>query len=163
MQIENGTIYDMEPIITWDTPERHYMEKNSDWYWAVGIISFTAAALAFMFGQVIFGVLIIVSAVALTLHASTAPRVIHVEINDRGLILDKTLYPFLHLESFWIDPNNYPPKIILKSQKNFMPYLHVHIAEDIDPESVRQLLLTYIAETEHEEPLTIKLMERLGF
>jgi len=28
---------------------------------------------------------------------------------------------------------------------------------------VRQVLLTYIAETEHEEPLTVKIMERLGF
>ena len=96
----------MEPIIAWDAPERHYTEKNSDWYWAVGIISFTAAALAFMFGQVIFGILIVVSAVALTLHASVAPRIVHVEINDRGLVLEKTLYPFLHLESFWIDPDH---------------------------------------------------------
>ena len=153
----------MEPIISWDAPERHYTEKNSDWYWAVGIISFTAAALAFMFGQVIFGILIVVSAVALTLHASTAPRIVHVEINDRGVILNDSLYPFLHLESFWIDPYHNPPKIILKSQKTFMPFVHIHIAEDIDPESVRKVLLTYIAETEHDEPLTVRLMERLGF
>jgi len=153
----------MEPIISWDALERYYTEKTSDWYWAVGIISFTAAALAFMFGQVIFGILIVVSAVALTLHASVEPKAVHVEINDRGLILNKTLYPFLHLESFWIDPDRYPAKIILKSQKNFMPFINIHIAEDIDPEVVRQVLLTYIAETEHDEPLTIKLMERLGF
>ena len=153
----------MEPIITWHAPERHYTEKNSDWYWAVGIISFTAAALAFMFGQVIFGILIVVSAVALTLHASVAPRIVHVEINDRGIILDDASYPFLHLESFWIHPDHYPPKIILKSQKNFMPFIHIHIANDLDPETVRQVLLTYIAETEHEEPLTVKIMERLGF
>jgi len=153
----------MEPIISWDTPERHYTEKSSDWYWAVGIVSFTAAALAFMFGQVIFGILIVVSAVALTLYASVAPRIIHVEINDRGIIVDKTLYPFLHLESFWIDPHYYPSKIILKSHKTFMPYLHVHIHDDVDPEEVRRILLTYIAETEHEEPLSVKLMERLGF
>ena len=153
----------MEPIISWDAPERHVAEKNSDWYWAVGIISFTAAALAFMFGQVIFGILIVVSAVALTLYASITPRVLHVEINDRGIIVDNTLYPFLHLESFWIDPHYFPSKIILKSQKTFMPFMHVHIDENIDPEEVRQILLNYIAETEHEEPLSVKLMERLGF
>jgi len=153
----------MEPIISWDTLERHHTEKNSDWYWAVGIISFTVAALAFMFGQVIFGILIVVSAVALTLRASVAPRMIHVEINDRGIVLNDALYPFLHLESFWINPHSYPPKIILKSQKTFMPFLNIHIGPDVDPESVREVLLTYIAETEHEEPLTIRLMERLGF
>jgi hypothetical protein len=153
----------MEPIISWQGPEHRYVEKNSDWYWAVGIVSFTAAALAIMFGQVIFGLLIVVSAVALTLHASVAPRVIRTEINDRGIIVDKTLYPFLNLESFWIDPHHYPSKVLVKSQKTFMPFLSIHIPDDVNPEDVRQVLLTYIAETEHQEPVTLKLMERLGF
>jgi hypothetical protein len=153
----------MEPIISWDAPERHYTEKNSDWYWAVGIIAFTAAALAFMFGQVIFGLLIVVAAVTLTLYASVPPRNVHVEISDRGITLNNVLYPFLHLESFWIDPTSYPPKILLKSHKTFMPFVHIHINAEVNPEDVRNILLTYIAETEHEEPLSVKLMERLGF
>jgi hypothetical protein len=153
----------MEPIIAWDAPEHLQTEKNADWYWAVGIIAFTAAALAIMFGQVIFGILIIISAVALALHSSVAPRTIHCEINDRGVILDDRLYPFLNLESFWIDPNHYPPLILIKSRKTFVPYLKIYIPDDIDPEAVRQILLTYIAETEHLEPFTLKLMERLGF
>ncbi|MDR3558326.1 MAG: hypothetical protein P4L61_02220, partial [Candidatus Pacebacteria bacterium] len=80
-----------------------------------------------------------------------------------GIVLDQTLYPFLHLESFWINPHFHPTKIMLKSHKTFMPFVDIHIADNVDPEAVRQVLLRYIAESEHEEPLTVKIMERLGF
>jgi len=153
----------MEPIISWDAPEHQHTEKNSDWHWAVGIVAFTGAALAFMFGQVIFGVLIVVSAVALVLHATTAARIVHCEINDRGVVIDRTLYPFLSLESFWIDPHRDPAKLLIKSQKAFMPYVSIRIPEEVNPEGVRDILLRYIAETEHDEPLTLRLMEALGF
>lgn len=153
----------MEPLIAWQAPEHRIAPKTSDWYWAVGIIVFTGAALAFIFGQVIFGILIIVAAVALVLHASAPARDIRAEVSDRGIVVGKTFYPFLHLDSFWIDPHEFPSQILLKSARPFMPYIRVPIADDIEAEEVRQILLRYIAEAEHEEPLTLKLMERLGF
>jgi hypothetical protein len=152
----------MKPLIEWDAPEHHYTEKNNDWYWAVGIITFTAAALAFIFGNVIFGILILVGVFALVVHASRRPGLMHVEINDRGVVIDRVLYPFLTLESFWIDAHEHPPKILLKSTKTFMPYISVYI-EEVDREHVREILLNYIAETEHQEPLTQKILERFGF
>jgi hypothetical protein len=48
------------------------------------------------------------------------------EINDRGIIIDNVLYPFLSLESFWIHAEERPAKIILKSLKTFSPYIIVH-------------------------------------
>jgi len=152
----------MQPLLTWDAPEHHHTEKNNDWYWAVGIITLTAASLAFIFGNVIFGIFIIVGVFALLVHSSRKPALIRIEINDRGVVIDNTLYPFLTLESFWIDAHEVPSRLLIKSLKTFMPYITIHIA-DVDPEEVRQLLLKYIAETEHHEPITQKLLERLGF
>jgi hypothetical protein len=152
----------MQPLIEWDTPEHVHTEKDNDWYWAVGIITFTAAALALILGNVIFGILIIVGVFALVVHASRKPNIIHIVINDRGIVIDDTLYPFLTLESFWIDAHEHPRKILLKSTKVFMPYINVYI-DEVDPEHVREILLNYIAETEHHEPLTQKLLERFGF
>ncbi|MDO8430672.1 MAG: hypothetical protein Q7S72_01630, partial [Candidatus Taylorbacteria bacterium] len=111
----------MKPLIAWDAHEHIHIEKNNDWYWAVGIISITAAALAFIFNNIIFGILIIVGAFAIVVHAAKKPRIIHNEINDRGIVIDNILYPFLSLESFWIDAHIHPAKIILKSHKTFMP------------------------------------------
>ena len=43
-----------------------------------------------------------------------------------------------------------------------MPYISIPISE-VSPEDVRTVLLTYIAEQEHVEPFSQKLMEVLGF
>ena len=152
----------MQPLIYWDAPEHFHTEKNNDWYWAVGIITITAVVLCFIFNDVIFGLLIIVSAFTLVVHATKKPRIIHCEINDRGVVVNDILYPFLNLESFWIDAEDAPPKVLIKSHKTFMPFISIFI-EDVDPEKVRDILLNYIAETEHNEPLSQKLLERLGF
>jgi hypothetical protein len=152
----------MKPLLEWDAPEHHHTEKNNDWYWAVGIVTLTAVALCFIFGNVIFGILILVGVFALVIKASKTPAIMHVEINDRGIILDNVLYPFLTLESFWIDPHDEHRKILFKSTKMFMPFLTVHI-EGVDPEEVRDVLLNYIAETEHHEPISQKILERFGF
>ena len=146
----------------WDAPDHLHTEKNNDWYWAVGIVTITATALAFMFGNVIFGILILIGVFALLVHAGKKPKIIHVQINDRGLVVDDILYPFIALESFWIDAHERPGKILLKSLKTFMPYIIVYI-DEVDPEEVRDVLLNYIAETEHHEPLSQKIMERFGF
>lgn len=150
------------PLIQWTGPEHHYTPKTSEWYWAVAIIALTASILAFVFGNLIFGILIIVGTIALTLNAHREPREISVEINDRGVVVDRTLYPFLHLESFWIDNDHHEPRLIIKSHKTFMPMLSI-IIRDIDDEDVRQVLLKYIAEVEHPETLGRKILERLGF
>ena len=152
----------MKPLISWEAPEHHHTEKTNDWYWSVGIITFTSAALAFIFGNVIFGILIIVGVFSLVVHAVRKPALIHIEINDRGVIVGDVLYPFLTLESFWIDAEQHQPKILIKSTKTFMPYLTIHI-EGVDQEDVRRILLKYIAETEHHESLTQKILESFGF
>ncbi len=152
----------MQPIISWDTPEHVHREKTNDWYWAVGIITLTAVVLCFIFGNIIFGILILVGVGALIIHGLKTPRIIHVEINDRGIMINETLYPFLTLDSFWIDAHEVPSKILIKSHKAFMPYLVIYI-DEVDPEDVRKILLKYIAETEHHEPLSQKILEALGF
>ena len=152
----------MQPFISWSAPEHLHQEKDNDWYWAVGIITITIVALAFIFSNVIFGILIIVGVFSLLVHSAKKPKIVHCEINDRGIVIDNILYPFLTLESFWIDAHNTSPKILLKSSKTFMPYITIHIKE-VNREKVREILLKYIAETEHYEPLSQKIMERFGF
>jgi len=160
----NWYTYDMATpaLISWNAPEHIHVEKTSDWYWAVGIITLALAAVVFIFGNVVTGILVLVAAVALVLHASRPPRILYHEVNDRGIIVHETLYPFLSLHSFWIPHDEFPAKIIIKSRKLFMPYIVLYI-DEIDPEHVREVMLRYIAETEHHEPFLKHVLERLGF
>src|SRR3989344_3535114 len=101
-----------EPLVAWSAPAHFYVEKRPDWYWAVGLVTVALAAICIIFGQVLTGILVVVSAIALVLHASRPPRNIYCEINDRGILIDETLYPFLTLESFWIPHDEFPHKLI---------------------------------------------------
>ncbi|MFA6404590.1 MAG: hypothetical protein WCW03_01150 [Candidatus Paceibacterota bacterium] len=151
-----------EALVSWNATEHIHTEKGADWYWAVGIITLALTAVAIIFGNIITAIFIVVAASALVIHAAKPARNIYHEVNDRGIIVDNILYPFLSLESFWIPHDEFPPKIILKSRKTFSPYIILYI-DEVDPESVREVLLRYIGETEHHESLLKQIFERFGF
>jgi len=151
-----------EALISWNAPSHPYVEKRPDWYWAVGLITLAIAAVLFMFGDIITGIFVVVAAITLVIHASTPAHNVYHEVNDRGIMINDTLYPFLGLESFWIPHDEFPGKIILKSRKTLMPFIVIYINE-IDPEEIREVMLTYIAETEHHEPFLKLMLERFGF
>ncbi len=151
-----------EALISWQAPTHLYTEKNSDWYWGVGIVTLALAAVSFMFGEILTGIFIVVAALALVLHASQPPEIVYHEINDRGLVMKDKLYPFLSLDSFWIPHDINPPRLIIKSRKLFMPLI-VFYVDEVDPEEIREIMLKYIAETEHREPFLKGVLEWLGF
>lgn len=151
-----------DALISWNAPDHIHTKKSPDWYWAVGIITLALAVVSFILGNAITGIFVLAASVALVLNASREPQSMYHEVNDRGIMIGQTLYPFLSLDSFWIPHDEMPAKIILKSRKSFMPYIVVLI-DEIDREEVREVLLRYIAETEHHEPFLKHILEKLGF
>jgi hypothetical protein len=154
----------MDYIIRWQAHEYEYVEKDSNWYWAVGIITVAGAVVAFIAGNILFGILILLAGFTLSMHAARKPELMNFEINPKGVMSDSTLYPYTTLESFWVDDmSDVNPKIILKSEKLFMPHIIIPYPADTDPEELRDYLGYYIAEEEMYEPFSHKLMEYLGF
>lgn len=151
-----------DALISWNAPEHFYVEKKPDWYWSVGIITLSISAVMIIFGNVITGIFILIAAVALVINASYPPKVVYHEINDRGIIVNNKFYTFLSLESFWIPHDEIPHRLILKSRKLFMPLIVILIDEH-DPEDIREIMLRYIAETEHHVNFLDKILERFGF
>lgn len=152
----------MTPHLEWTAPQYHHTHKTKDWYWAVGIISLTIALLAVIFNNVIFALFIIFGAFALCVHAAKPPKIINYEITNKGVIIDKILYPFTTLESFDIETESDTSKIIVKSKKFLMPYITLPLHED-DAELARTVLSAYLKEEELKEPFSQKIMEQLGF
>ena len=152
----------MDPI-TWQAREFHYYKKSADWYWILGIISVVGAVLAIVLGgaNLLFAALILFAGVALGIMGAKRPGMIEYEANERGVVAGDTLYIYQALDSFWIDPRSDDPRLILKSQKTYLPYIIIHI-ENIDPETVRAYLLQFLPEEPMQEPLSHKLAEYLG-
>jgi len=152
----------MQPHLTWSAPEYHHTPKTREWYTAVFIITTTVAVLSVIFGNVIFAIFVLLSAFALCVHAAKPPEIITLELNSRGVLVKNILFPYKTLESFWVEMETDIPKILIKSKKLFMPYIILPIHEE-DAEDAREILLAYLKEEEHVEPLSQKLMEKLGF
>ena len=146
---------------SWSTPEYDHHPKTADWYWALGIIALSFATIAVLLDNFLFAVLIILSAMTLCLFAVKEPRIINCQINEHGVVIDDTLYPFSTLTSFGFEYDGHP-KLILKSHKLLTPLLIVGISEDILGEA-RTLLKKRIFEADLEEPLSYKIMEYIGF
>ncbi|MEN9649104.1 MAG: hypothetical protein RL094_71 [Candidatus Parcubacteria bacterium] len=150
----------------WEEHEYLHQEKTSDWYWSVGIIAVSATVLAIIFGNMLFALLLLLSAFSLALYASRKPDLVRFEVNLTGVIIGKTLYPYSSLHSFCVEDDshiNLQSKLILKSKKMAVHLLVIPLASTIDPKELRDFLFDHLPEDEHSEPLAQKVLEYLGF
>lgn len=149
--------------IEWEAHEYEHKERSSDWFWAAGIITVALALAAMIFGNAIFGILILISAFALALYINRPPENVHISIAEGGIQRDRIFYPFSTLSGFWIDTDHPHKKVILRSKKTLMPLIVIPLSDDVDTEKLRDLLLRHMIEEYHSIPLMEKVLEYLGF
>ncbi|MEO8638132.1 MAG: hypothetical protein ABI430_04505 [Candidatus Taylorbacteria bacterium] len=149
--------------LTWNAPEYEPRLRTSDWYWSLWIITVALSVTAIIFKNVLLGILLLVMAFSVTLFARRHPRIIKLRVDGKGVYIEDTLYPYISLESFFVEDIPGPrSKLILKSKKKLLSYIIVPV-EDRTQDEVRYILSGFIPEVEHREPLYLKLMELLGF
>jgi hypothetical protein len=151
-----------EPI-RWKAFEYEYREKSPDWFWAFGIIAITAAIASIILSNFLLAVLIVIGTLVLAIHSVRHPDLVSFEINVRGIKIDKNLYPYTSLESFWIEEKTDSYKLIIKSEKTLLPYLVLPLTEELESDALRSFLQEHLHEEELEEPFTHKLLDTLGF
>ncbi len=149
--------------IEWDAHEYEHKERSVDWFWAVGIISVSIAITAIIVGNIIFGILVLISAFALSLFANRLPATIHMIVDEKGVTRGKVLYPYSTLKSFWIDTEHPHKKIILRSEKMFMPLIIVPLGDETLVEKIHEGLSQSLSEEFHSLPFVEKILEYLGF
>jgi hypothetical protein len=150
--------------ISWHTPEYVFRERTSDWFWTLGIIATAAAVTSIIFGNILFAIIIAIGAFAIALHSSRKPRIIKIEINERGIAVDRDVYLYRSIHSFWIDDEHRDGmRLVLRSERAFAPLIMLPLGESADIESVRAHLKPHIKEEIHEETLSSKIIDRLGF
>ena len=103
----------------WEALEYEYTHKNPDWFWALGIIAIAAAATSIIFSNILFALVILIGAFTLGINSAKRPNIVHFKINGRGIVINKKLYPFTALSSFWVedDDEHAQPKLLIKSKK----------------------------------------------
>lgn len=149
--------------VTWEAPEHYHNDKKADWYWALGILTVTAAFAAIFLDNPLFGILIIVGGAVMALLASREPAIIPFAVTTRGIRVNNTLYPYSTLDSYCIDTENtIDPLLIVKSEQFFMPLIIIPLPEEYIDE-VESIIEPRLSQEHLEEPFANKLLEFLGF
>lgn len=145
-------------------PEYHYRHKTADWYWAVGIITVSAAATAIIFNNILFAVLIVLAGFSLAMYASRAPKERDIEISDAGVKVGEYRFSYSNLQSFWLEHNEMP-RLLLKTNRLVIPHVIIPVdtLNEDEKEDVRNFLKTKIVEEEQHEPFFEQVMEFIGF
>ena len=96
------------------------------------------------------------------LYANKKPTVSQIIVNDTGVSVADTHYPYRDLKSFWIDYNPGGNKeLSLESKKWYLPYVKVSIAQK-DPIEIRSLMLSFIPEKQHEASIADLIARKIG-
>jgi hypothetical protein len=149
--------------VIWDAPEHHHIEKSNDWFWVLGIVGIAGASASFIFGNILFGIVIVLATITMTLVARHEPKIMEFEVSTRGIRSGSSLYLFNTLESYAIDYEcGHGPQLIAKSKQLFMPLIILPLPYD-NLELIDNILASNLPSEHLEEPLSHKILELFGF
>ena len=148
--------------IRWQAYEHEHIERGKDWYWALGIIAVCAALISVLFGNSLFGILILVAAATLGLLAKTTPSPVEFELTERGIRVGDVLHRYEEVISFWVEEHDVnPPILLIDTVKWLSPNLVIPI-EGVDPREVRAFLSERAVEIPMKESAAHKILEFFG-
>ena len=144
-------------MITWEAEEFKKTQKTGTWYLAWGFLSLAIIVFAITQKSPLMALLFVLISVIAYLFSQKQPRKIKFIISEKGIKINNKLYFYDNLKSFWIfyDPPR-KKELSLKSKKVFMPYIALPIANQ-NPIKIREYLLEFIPEKEHQESLADNL------
>ena len=152
-----------EARISWEIEEYNHREKNPDWFWALGVVAIAGAAIAFVYNDGLFGVLIILSAIILGYYAYREPDLIEISINEEGILVRSYLYTFTTIKGFAIDEHELGNHLLIETSRGFTPIISIALPESLDTDGLYDLLIEKIPEKPLKESNTHRILEHLGF
>lgn len=149
-------------IITWKTMEFEKKDRHPDWLWTVGLISVLGAVLCFFYGNIFFGIFLIIAGVVVIMYALQNPKELEVTINESGVQINEIKFDYKAVKAFWLDESGKEDKLLLLVSGSFVPMLSLHLV-GVKASDVRELLSKFAKEEEMRESRSIALFDRLGF
>ncbi len=158
-----GMVPETKSLISWEAEEYTYTPKTKDWYWVVFILTFGLVVVAYFLNNFLFGVFVLIAGFTVALYGAKRPRTVRFAVLAQGIQVDKKIYTFRSLKSFWIhyDPPH-KKEVSLVSKKLLVPRITLPLG-DTDPNQVREVLIKFLREREHHESLVENLAKYLNF
>ncbi len=118
--------------------------------WLIGIVLVGASLLALLQSSVLLFVFIGLVFILTLVQRSKEPRASTITISDAGIRIDGTTKFWKDMSSFWVEYNPGGLKeLSIEPAKWHLPYLKIPL-DDTDPMKIRNHLIVYLPEKEHE-------------
>lgn len=137
-------------------------DRHPDWLWTAGLISVLGAVLCFFYGNIFFGIFLIIAGAVVILYALQKPKELEITIDESGVKVNELKLDYKSVISFWLDESGKEDKLLLLVRGTFVPMLSFHLS-GVKAEDVRTLLSKFTKEVEMRESRSIALFDRLGF
>lgn len=151
----------MQPL-SWTTLEFEKKDRHPDWVWTVGLVALLASAVSFFYGNIFFGIFIIIAGAVMILYARQHPKELMVTINETGVAINGDMIEYKDITSYWLDDKGKQGKLLLLVKNSFIPTLALPLV-GVSTEQVKEAIAPFAKESELRESRSIALFDRLGF
>lgn len=147
----------------WKTMARQG-NRSPDWYWAVGLITIIGGIGAIFWGNILFGLFIILAGGMLFyLNLRPEPELL-IKVSEKEIAIGKINYVPSKMKGFAIVKNHNDQDImIIHTGRFFMPLISVVIPENIDLLALGDVLEKKIKREDLKETPATVLADKLGF
>lgn len=137
-------------------------DRHPDWLWTVGLISGLSAVVCFFYGNIFFGIFLIIAGAVVIMYALQHPKELEITIDESGVKVNEMMLGYKSITSFWLDESGKEDKLLLLVKGSFVPMLSFHLV-GVKADDVRELLGRSTKEVEMRESRSIAIFDRLGF
>ncbi len=148
--------------MSWSVRGHEHRERSNDWYWGLGFIAVAVAGAAIFFGNFLFAVIILISASSIGFLVARGPREHSLKLDQRGIIIDGTRYPYASVHSFWVEHDTGTPRVFISMNGLVTPHLSFPLQDETEGTKVREFLKHYVAEEEQGPHVGERLAEIFG-
>lgn len=157
-----------EDSIKWSAPEYDHREHSADWYWIVGIITFSLATALFIVGNLLLSIIIVIGVGILIIHTVQKPKYLDYQISEQGIHIQKKLYSWDSLKSFCIlrgtdtEEERTGARLFIVSKQSLVPLIVIPLG-NAPIDEIHEVLLNVLAEEPQAEPFPDRIIRKLGF
>lgn len=151
-----------EILAFWNFPEHTQHQRGSRWYIFFIIVIGLLLFYSYKTNNILFAVIIIMSAVFLTMHNRSEPRLMELKITEDGILLNDIFYNYSDFKNFAIIYRPSEVKnLYFEFKGTFRPRLTIPL-EDQNPNKLRNILLEHLEEDlERENEPTSDFLARI--
>lgn len=148
-------------LLQWQGQESEFTPKSPTWYWALGILSVGSSVAAFIVGNILFGIILLLAGLTATLLGTRHPVTHTFRITDRGIFVGEQLFKYDNITRFAID-ESHNKKLLFELKEGIVKVMIIPL-EGTDHRTIRtEFKNRNIEEAEHLNTYVARLSDWMG-